>query len=114
MAASNSERLSRPSASVSATLKSRPDTPDASLESTYPLPSRSIERKEPEEPDAPEELDGEEEVEPELPDGDEEEPLLIEPDELPDAPDLSPAATATPDTADRAKAKSTALLRNFI
>jgi hypothetical protein len=74
-----------------------------------------------------EELDGEEEVDPELPEGDdaepelldgeEDEPLLIEPDELPELPevlDLSPAAIATPDTAEKAKAKSTALLRNFI
>jgi hypothetical protein len=70
------------------------------------------------------ELDGEEDVDPELPEGDdaepalldgeEDEPLLIEPDELPDEPDLSPAAIATPDTAEKAKAKSTALLRNFI
>ena len=34
IAASNSERLSRPSPSVSAALKSRPDTPAASLWST--------------------------------------------------------------------------------
>lgn len=34
IADSNSVRLRRPSASVSAALKSRPETPDASLEST--------------------------------------------------------------------------------
>jgi hypothetical protein len=34
IAASNSERLKRPSASESAALKSSPDTPEASLEST--------------------------------------------------------------------------------
>jgi len=57
-------------------------------------------------------------AEPELlPDGDVAElPPPIEPDEpeLPDEPEVSPPASAIPDTAERANAKSAALLNNFM
>lgn len=102
------------------------------------MPSRSIERNEPDAepeaeplPEAPVLLDGlvlldepdEDGEEPDAPledDGEDDEPLLIEPDD-PEAPVsdelevlLLPPAIATPETAERAKAKSTALLRNFM
>lgn len=90
--------------------------PDALPDAEPEAPDEGLLDGEDEEPELP---DGED-VEPELPDGDvallPADPLLpldpIDPDEL--ELDFSPAATATPETAERAKAKSTALLRNFM
>ena len=88
------------------------------------------EPEEPDEPAAPEldgdeldgdELDGDDDDEPALPDGDVELLLPPAPDVLlPAVPveeselDEPPAAIAAPDTAERAKAKSTALFTNFM
>ena len=97
--------------------------PAASLESMNPLPSLSASRNELtelDEPLAPAELEPDPDIElepddPEL-DGDEDVLPDAELEGAPDVPelDLSPPAIATPETADKAKAKSTALLINFM